>query len=208
VRDRSQPTVSIIVVSGAMMQLIPTIGQRLPLVTGTILITGALLWLSAISASGTYAVVILGPMLLYGIGMGMVFMPLTMIGVSEVEPEETGAASGLLNATQQMGGSLGLAIMVTVYGAATSGATGSKSTVLTTGASAGFLVAAGFTLIAFLIAASVVRPAPSAAVSLASRWATRRRLPWPGTRSRQSQSRRLAGLLDTRFATITPPAAA
>jgi hypothetical protein len=83
-------------------------------------------------------------MLLYGIGTGMIFMPLTMIGVSGIAVSDTGAASGLLNTTQQMGGSLGLSILVTVFGAATSGVTGSRASVLATGASAGFLAAAGF----------------------------------------------------------------
>jgi hypothetical protein len=152
-------SVSIIVVSGVMMQIVPKIGQRLPLVAGTILITGALGWLSAISPSSNYLGGFLGPMLLYGIGAGMVFMPMTMIGVSEVEMKDTGAASALLNATQQMGGSLVLAIIITVYGAATSGATGGTAHVLTTGASAGFLVAAAFMFVGFLTAVFIVRPA-------------------------------------------------
>ncbi|MZG13108.1 MFS transporter, partial [Streptomyces sp. SID5914] len=57
-------SVSIIIVSGVMMQLIPKIGQRLPLVAGTVLITAALLWLSAISADSAYLSDLLGPMLL------------------------------------------------------------------------------------------------------------------------------------------------
>ncbi|MFH8529011.1 MFS transporter [Streptomyces tendae] len=151
-------SVSIIIVSGVMTQLIPKIGQRLPLVAGTVLITAALLWLSAISTDSAYLSDLLGPMLLYGFGAGMVFMPMTMVGVSGVEMRDTGAASGLLNATQQMGGSLSLAVIITVYGAATSDATGGAAHVLAKGASAGFLGAAAITIVALACVVLLVRP--------------------------------------------------
>jgi hypothetical protein len=61
---------------------------------------------------------ILGPMLLFGLGMGLLFVPLTIVAVSGVPPHEAGAASSLLNVTQQVGGSLGLSILVTVFGTA------------------------------------------------------------------------------------------
>lgn len=54
-------------------------------------------------------------------------MPLTMTGVSDVSVSDTGAASGLLNTTQQMGGALGMSILVTVFGAATSGGDSQQS---------------------------------------------------------------------------------
>lgn len=155
-------SVSIIVVSGMMMQLIPKIGQRLPLVLGTTLITVSLVWLTFIKADSTYLTDLLGPMLLYGIGAGMVFMPMTMVGVSGVQMEDTGAASGLLNATQQLGGSLSLAIIITVYGAATTGATGDPAHVLAKGASAGFWVAVAITVVALLATVLMVRPVEGA----------------------------------------------
>jgi hypothetical protein len=57
-------------------------------------------------------------MLVFGLGMGLLFVPLTIIAVSGVPPHETGAASSLLNVMQQVGGSLGLSILVTVFGTA------------------------------------------------------------------------------------------
>jgi hypothetical protein len=57
-------------------------------------------------------------MLLLGAGMGVVFVPLTMASLAGVRPEDSGAASSMVNVTQQVGGSLGLAILVTVFGAA------------------------------------------------------------------------------------------
>jgi hypothetical protein len=63
-------------------------------------------------------------MLLLGAGMGVVFVPLTMASLAGVRPEDSGAASSMVNVTQQVGGSLGLAILVTVYASATGSATG------------------------------------------------------------------------------------
>jgi hypothetical protein len=57
-------------------------------------------------------------MMLFGAGMGLLFVPLTIVAVSGVERLEAGAASSLLNVAQQVGGSLGLSILVTVFGTA------------------------------------------------------------------------------------------
>jgi hypothetical protein len=56
----------------------------------------------------------------FGTGNGLAFVPLTSVSLARVEPQDAGAASGLVNAVQQVGGSLGLAVLVTVYGAASS----------------------------------------------------------------------------------------
>ncbi len=58
---------------------------------------------------------VLGPMLLIGAGMGVVFVPLTMASLAGVHPEDSGAAASMVNVMQQVGGSLGLAILVTAY---------------------------------------------------------------------------------------------
>ncbi len=65
--------------------------------------------------------------LLLGAGMGVVFVPLTMASLAGVRPEDSGAASSMVNVTQQVGGSLGLAILVTVYSSATRSASASAS---------------------------------------------------------------------------------
>jgi hypothetical protein len=57
-------------------------------------------------------------MLLFGLGMGLNFVTLTITAVSGVAQHEAGAASGLLNTTQQVGGALGLSILTTVFGSA------------------------------------------------------------------------------------------
>ena len=85
---------------------------------GALLAATGLAWLTQVSVTSGYLDGILGPMLVFGLGMGLLFVPLTIIAVSGVPPHETGAASSLLNVTQQVGGSLGLAILVTVFGTA------------------------------------------------------------------------------------------
>jgi len=93
-------------------------GPRPFLVVGAILVTAGVFWSTRIDLDTTYVGGVLGPTLLFGFGMGSIFVPLMLIAVSRVASYETGAATGMLNATQQVGGSLGLSILVTVYGTA------------------------------------------------------------------------------------------
>ncbi|BFO17899.1 hypothetical protein SHKM778_42870 [Streptomyces sp. KM77-8] len=82
------------------------------------LAAAGLAWLTLTDVHSTYAGSVLGPMLVFSLGMGMEFVSLTLMALSNVPVPETGAASGLLNATQQVGGSLGLSILVTMFGTA------------------------------------------------------------------------------------------
>jgi hypothetical protein len=61
---------------------------------------------------------VLLPVVLFGAGNGMAFVPLTGASLAGVRPEDAGAASGLVNVTQQLGGALGLAVLVSVFGSA------------------------------------------------------------------------------------------
>jgi hypothetical protein len=88
------------------------------MVAGSLLATGGLAWLSRISMTSGYVDGLLGPMLVFGLGMGLLFVPLTIVAVSGVPRQESGAASSMLNAMQQVGSSLGLSILVTVFGTA------------------------------------------------------------------------------------------
>jgi len=108
----------IIVTSQVVARLLPTVGPKRVMVAGSLFATGGLAWLSRITASSGYLDGLLGPMLLFGLGMGFLFVSLTIVAVSGVSREESGAASSLLNAMQQVGGSLGLSILVTVFGTA------------------------------------------------------------------------------------------
>ena len=94
------------------------IGPKPFMVTGSLLVTGAVAWLTQINVNSSYVDGVLGPTILFGLGMGSIFVPILLTAVSGVAPEETGSASGLLNTMQQVGGSLGLSILVTVFGTA------------------------------------------------------------------------------------------
>jgi hypothetical protein len=98
-------------------------------------------WLSQLGADTPYLTGLAIPMVIIGIGAGAAFTPLTASGVAGVAAEDAGAASGLVNVAHQLGGSLGLGVLVTVFASATPNALGGRdllahrvSTSLTAGA--------------------------------------------------------------------------
>lgn len=97
--------------------LIERFGAQRLMIIGITLSSLGLLWLTQLSASSSYPS-LLGPLALFGTGNGLAFVPLTTASLAGVAPEDAGAASGLVNVMQQVGGSLGLAILVTVFGEA------------------------------------------------------------------------------------------
>ena len=111
-------TGAIVLTSQFAARSLPTIGPKRLMAAGALLALSGLAWLSQVSVASGYVDGILGPMLLFGLGMGLLFVPLTIVAVSGVPPHEAGAASSLLNVMQQVGGSLGLSILVTVFGTA------------------------------------------------------------------------------------------
>lgn len=104
--------------AGLSQRLLPVLGPKPFMVTGSTVTGVGLLWLTLISPDSSYLSGVLGPMVVFGFGMGLNFVTLTLTAVSGVAQHEAGAASGLLNASQQVGGSLGLSILVTVFGTA------------------------------------------------------------------------------------------
>lgn len=84
--------------------------------------------------------------------MGTLLVGITTVLTSGVHAEDAGAASGLLNVMQQIGGALGLAILVTAFGAATRTAHGAGHHVFTKGATTAFTVGAAFTACTILLA--------------------------------------------------------
>ncbi|MFE9650182.1 MFS transporter [Streptomyces sp. NPDC006365] len=111
-------TVAIAFGAGLSQRLLPVLGPKPFMVVGSVLSVIGLGWQTFINPDSSYAGGVLGPMLVFGFGMGLNFVTLTLTAVSGVAQHEAGAASGLLNATQQVGGSLGLSILTTVFGTA------------------------------------------------------------------------------------------
>jgi predicted MFS family arabinose efflux permease len=102
-------------------RLVGKIGTRPLLTVGPLAVAGGLLWMSGVTSGSGYLSV-LGPLVMVGFGMGMSFVPLTLSAVAGVPRSESGLASALLNTSQQIGGSLGLALLVTIATTATKSA--------------------------------------------------------------------------------------
>ncbi len=88
------------------------------MIFGSILMGLALLWLSTIDATSGYVTLLLPCMIVMAFGLGFIFVPITLTAVSGVEPRDSGIASAMLNVTQQIGGTIGLAALVTVFSTA------------------------------------------------------------------------------------------
>jgi EmrB/QacA subfamily drug resistance transporter len=104
-------------------RLIARYGNTRLLVGGLLIAVSGMAWLSRISIDSAYLPEIAVPLVLLGLGMGMAFTPLTTAGIAGVATADAGAASGLINAAQQLGGSLGISILVTVFASALRSAT-------------------------------------------------------------------------------------
>jgi EmrB/QacA subfamily drug resistance transporter len=111
-------TAALFIVSRLSPRLVSRFSPKALMVTGMLPVVAGMTWLSRISAGTGYASGVLGPMLLIGAGMGVVFVPLTMASLAGVRPEDSGAAASMVNVMQQVGGSLGLAFLVTAYSTA------------------------------------------------------------------------------------------
>ncbi len=105
---------AVMVMAGVSAQLVPRIGARPLLLAGSAIATGGMFWLSRITEHSSYAGGLLGPMIVTAAGMGMLFMPVTLVSLSKVDDKDAGLASSLVNTGQQVGGSIGLAILGTV----------------------------------------------------------------------------------------------
>jgi hypothetical protein len=152
------------------------VGPRLFSSLGPFIAAAGLLWLSRIDLQSTYWRDILGPQLVLAVGLGFIFVPLTLGATSGIKPADMGIASALLNTSQQLGGTLGLAVLVTVATTAarnwvtTHGSTAAAATVSVDAALHGyrsaFLVGAAIALIGGVVAIVALRvPAPPNATS-------------------------------------------
>jgi predicted MFS family arabinose efflux permease len=120
------------------------------MIAGTLPVIAGMAWLSRLTVTSGYLPGVLGPMVLFGAGLGLAFVPLTTVSLAGVRPEDSGAASSMVNVAQQVGGALGLAVLVSVYGAASGHATGGHPQAMTHGVAGAFTVATVFDVCALL----------------------------------------------------------
>ena len=150
--------VMIIITAGAASQLTTRIGFKPTLIGGLILLAVGLFWFSRISVNGSYLSDVLGPSLLAGAGLGFTFVPVTIAAVTGTAGPQAGVASGLINTSQQIGGALGVAILVSVSTSriADFGRLAGTHHALVAGYSRAFLIGCGFAVLAAIISAVIV----------------------------------------------------
>jgi hypothetical protein len=115
-------------------------------------------WFAQLPVHGSYLADLLGPSLLIALGLGFAFVPITILAETGVHDREYGLASGLVNASQQIGGALGLAVLTTIATSRTNHLIASHhpfGQALTLGFHSGFLGAAGFAGLGIIAAASI-----------------------------------------------------
>jgi hypothetical protein len=100
--------------SGVAARLVARIGARPLLLAGSSVVAGGMYWLSRLGEHSSYAGAVLGPMLVTAAGLGLLFVPATLVALSRVADSESGVAASLRNTGQQVGGSIGLALLGTV----------------------------------------------------------------------------------------------
>ncbi len=113
-------TVGIVIGAGLAQQLIRRVGVRNVSIAGLLLATVGMLVLTQVPVHGSYLRDLLPGLMPLSIGMGLVFVPITLLATSGVTDNDSGLASGLFNTAQQVGGSLGLAILSTLAASRTS----------------------------------------------------------------------------------------
>jgi predicted MFS family arabinose efflux permease len=148
-------TVTIFAMVKVVPRLLGRIGPEQTLVGGLVLALAGLLWLSRISTTTDYWTGVALPMLLIGAGMGLAFTPLTQAAIAGVDHHDAGAASGLVNVFQQLGSTIGIGLLVTVYAAESEGS-GAKA--LAEGVPSTIAVSAGLIGLALAVVLVVMRP--------------------------------------------------
>lgn len=135
--------------------LLPRVGPRAMMTAGGLLATGAMIWLTQLEIDSSYPTFILPAFVIMAVGMALVFVPLGNTSLTGVSDHDAGVASAMVNTTQQVGGSLGVALLNTVFTSATASyiqTNGPASAPL--GVVHGYNVA--FTASAVLLAASAI----------------------------------------------------
>ncbi|HEY7598097.1 MAG TPA: MFS transporter [Actinophytocola sp.] len=147
-------------VSRLIPRWLPAHGPKPFAIAGTVLMALGIVWLTLLTPSTGYVPGLLGPMIVLGVGGGLAFSPQNVVIMSTVRPADAGAAGGVLQTMQQVGSTLGLAVLVTVAGSAsrsTAAAGGSPTDALVDGMTAAFAVAAVILALTVAVAASLRR---------------------------------------------------
>ncbi len=150
---------------GLSAKLVMRFGIKRPLATGLLLAAAGLALFVRAPVDGNFVVDVLPSMILLGFGAGMAFNPVLLAAMSDVDPAESGLASGVVNTSFMMGGALGLAVLASVAASRTGtlvDAGHRQLTALTGGYHLAFLIGALFAAAAAVIGATLLRAGTAA----------------------------------------------
>ena len=161
-------TFGIVIGAGLAQPLIQRIGPRALPILGILMAALGLILLSRIPVHGTYLADLFPGLMIMSIGMGLVFVPVTLLATTNIEPADAGLASGLFNTSQQVGGALGLAILSSI--AATHDerldTRATHAAALVQGFQLAFLVGAGLMLGGAVVIVALLRPRHVASLAI------------------------------------------
>jgi EmrB/QacA subfamily drug resistance transporter len=164
-------SIGVVIASALATRLMARTGPRTLILAGAVAVAGGTFWFSRLTEHAGYAGQLLGPMLVTSCGLGLVFVPLSLVALHNVAEQDSGVAASLLNTGQQVGGAIGLAVLGTIAWSTVADTVRTTSSAiaagrqpdqppahaLATGFSRGFLTAAGIALLALLIAIAAIR---------------------------------------------------
>jgi len=168
-------TAGIVAAAALASQLVPRIGARPLILAGAAAAAAGMFWFSQLTEHSSYVGQLLGPMLVTSFGLGLLFVPLSLVALHGVAEQDAGVAASLLNTGQQVGGAIGLAALGTIAWSTVAGnlrhasaaiAAGQQppespaqltAHALATGFARGFLTSAGIALLALVIAIATIR---------------------------------------------------
>jgi MFS family permease len=145
---------------GLSARLVMRFGFRIPLSAGLFVAAAGLVLFARAPVDGSFVVDVLPSMILLGVGAGMAFNPVLLAAMSDVDPSESGLASGVVNTAFMMGGALGLAVLVSLASSRTDSLRASAHGPLASlngGYHAAFLVGALFAASAAIIGGTLLR---------------------------------------------------
>jgi MFS family permease len=105
----------VVVSATVAAQLLPRVGPRVLMTVGGVLATAAMAWLTRLDLHSPYVTHILPSFVAMSVGMGLIFVPLSSTALSGIDNHDAGVASAMVNTTQQVGGSLGTALLNTIF---------------------------------------------------------------------------------------------
>src|SRR6185437_11257931 len=117
-------TAGVMLSAGLASNLAPRIGVKPVAAVGMVLTVIGMVLFARMPVGGSYATDVLPGMIIGSLGMGAIFMPLTLVATTGLRDEDQGLASGLFNTSQQVGGALGLAVLSTIAAGRTAAAGG------------------------------------------------------------------------------------